>query len=93
MGTLELEDRLRALEALTTELMRTLLRAKLLGAEEAERLLDRVEERMTGEAGAVFAAQLLADGIGADRGPLLEEPEAPIRSAFRHLLYGPASRA
>ncbi|MGY2050779.1 hypothetical protein [Methylobacterium sp. JK268] len=87
MGTLELEDRIKVLEALATELMRVLVGAKLLPGAEVERLLDRVEERMIGGAGAVFAAQLLADGVGAERHVPWEEPEAPIRSAFRDLLY------
>ncbi|ACL62040.1 hypothetical protein [Methylobacterium nodulans] len=90
MGTEEVEDRLRALEALATELIRTLQRTALLRGEEIERLLDRVEERMTGAAGAVFAAQQLGEIVGAERAAALwEEPvEAHVRSAFRHLLYG-----
>ncbi|WP_407522291.1 hypothetical protein [Methylobacterium oryzisoli] len=92
MQILELQDRLCALEALTTQLLRTLRKAKLLDGEQVDLLLDTVEELMTGRAGAAFAAQQLAEA--ANTGPVIwEEPaDAHVRSAFRHMLYADGAR-
>ncbi|NGM35511.1 hypothetical protein G4G93_16560 [Methylobacterium sp. DB0501] len=90
----EAEDRLIALEALTTELIRALRGAGVLRETQAEALLDRVEELMTGRPGATFAAQQLAaaadpqgpgpQGLGDDDAT----PEAHLCASFRRILYG-----
>ncbi|KMO21145.1 hypothetical protein [Methylobacterium platani] len=91
MDAQETEDRLVALEALTTELIRALHRAGVLREAQVGALLDRVEELMTGQPGATFAAQQLAaaadpQGPGAEIGEV--PPEAALCASFRRILYG-----
>jgi len=95
MNLREAEDRLVALEALTTELIRTLRGAGILRVPQVEALLDRVEELMTGRPGAIFAAQQLAAATGSQGlGPQGLEtgddalPEAHLTASFRRILYG-----
>ncbi|TNC13782.1 hypothetical protein FF100_11995 [Methylobacterium terricola] len=93
----EADDRLVALEALTTELIRSLRGAGLLREAQVEALLDRVEDLMTGRPGAIFAAQQLAaaaDTRGPGEPPGLGSadaamPEAHLCASFRRILYGP----
>lgn len=89
MNGREMEDRLVALEGLTTELIRALHAAGVLREAQVCALLDRVEELMTGRPGAVFAAQQLAaaadpEGPGPDGD---EMPEAHLCASFRQILY------
>ncbi|TGD99895.1 hypothetical protein EU555_11920 [Methylobacterium nonmethylotrophicum] len=91
MGAQEAEDRLVALEALTTGLIRTLRGAGVLQEEQVGALLDRVEEAMTGQPGATFAAQQLAaaaDPQGPFPGLGDTPPEAHLCASFRRILYG-----
>jgi hypothetical protein len=91
MGSQEAEDRLVALESLTTELIRALHGAGALRDAQVEALLDRVEELMTGRPGATFAAQQLsaaADPRGPAPGVGEMPPEAQLCASFRRILYG-----
>ncbi|AWN47710.1 hypothetical protein DK419_16470 [Methylobacterium terrae] len=96
MGAQEAEDRLIALEALTTELVRALHGAGLLPEARVAALLDRVEELMTGRPGATFAAQQLAaaaDPTGPGMDVVETPPEAHLCDSFRRILYGRDERA
>lgn len=82
MDLREAEDRLVALEALTTGLIRTLRGAGLLREVQ-------VEELLTGRPGATFAAQQLAASVDPDgSGPAADAMrEAHLCASFRRVLY------